>query len=79
MLGRMHETGEGVPQDYEKAAELYDRACEGGRSDACAQLAMMYDIGLAVGENPRRAAELYQRACESGNRWACHRLDQLRQ
>lgn len=75
----MHETGEGVPQDYDRAAQLYERACNGGRSDACAHLAMMYDIGLAVDENPRRAAELYQRACQSGNRWACHRREQLAQ
>lgn len=78
-LGRMYETGDGAPQDYDKAAELYDRACSGGRDEACAHLAMMYDIGLAVEEDPNRATELYQKACASGNRWACKRGEQLQE
>src|SRR5690606_21767255 len=76
-LGRMFETGEGAPQDYDRAAQAYDKACTGGRDDSCAHLAMMYDIGLAVEEDADRAAELYRRACSSGNRWACNRGDQL--
>lgn len=75
----MYETGDGAPQDYDKAAELYDRACSGGRDEACAHLAMMYDIGLAVEEDPNRATELYQKACASGNRWACKRGEQLQE
>jgi TPR repeat protein len=77
VAGRMYETGEGAPQDYSKAATLYDQACEGGREEACAHLAMMYDIGLAVEEDPERANRLYHKACESGNRWACKRGEQL--
>lgn len=73
----MYETGDGAPQDYDKAASLYDQACNGGRDEACAHLAMMYDIGLAVEEDPGRAAELYEKACASGNRWACKRGEQL--
>jgi TPR repeat protein len=73
----MFETGEGAPQDYDRAARAYDKACTGGRDDSCAHLAMMYDIGLAVEEDADRAAELYRRACASGNRWACNRGDQL--
>ncbi len=76
-LGRMYETGEGAPQDYEKAAKAYDAACSKGLEDSCAHLAMMYDIGLAVEEDPNRAAELYRKACASGNRWACNRGEQL--
>ncbi len=78
-LGRMYETGEGAPQDYEKAAKAYDAACSGGSDESCAHLAMMYDIGLAVEEDPNRAAELYRKACASGNRWACNRGEQLEQ
>jgi TPR repeat protein len=77
-LGRMYETGEGAPQNYDAAAKAYDKACEGGLDDSCAHLAMMYDIGLAVEEDPDRAAELYGRACASGNRWACNRGEQLK-
>lgn len=76
-LGRMHETGEGAPQDYQRAADMYDRACNLGRADSCAHLAMMYDIGLAVEENENRAEQLYHQACEGGNRWACRRAEQL--
>jgi TPR repeat protein len=75
--GRMYETGEGAAQDYDKAAELYDKACLGGREEACAHLAMMYDIGLAVEEDPKRAHDLYEKACQQGNRWACKRGEQL--
>lgn len=76
-LGRMYETGDGAPQDYDKAAEYYDAACDGGRDEACAHLAMMYDIGLAVEEDPTKATKLYEKACASGNRWACKRGEQL--
>lgn len=75
--GRMYETGEGAPQDLQRAAGFYDKACEEGRDQACAHLAMMYDIGFAVEEDPERANELYRRACASGNRWACRRGQEI--
>ena len=76
-LGHMHETGDGTPQSYEKAARYYDQACEAGLDESCAHLAMMYDIGLAVEEDPARASRLYQKACDAGNRWACKRSDEI--
>lgn len=77
-LGRMHETGEGATQDYKQAADFYGRACDAGRADSCAHLAMMYDIGVAAGgESAERARELYDKACSGGNRWACKRVAQL--
>lgn len=77
-LGHMHETGDGAPQDYEKAADYYDQACSAGLDESCAHLAMMYDIGLAVHEDPVRAAELYDKACKAGNSWACNREEELK-
>ncbi|MEN9581236.1 MAG: hypothetical protein RJA70_4245 [Pseudomonadota bacterium] len=77
-LGHMHETGDGAPQDYAKAAEYYDQACTAGREESCAHLAMMYDIGLAVHEDPVRAVELYDKACKAGNSWACNREQELK-
>jgi TPR repeat protein len=74
----MHETGDGAPQDYAKAAEYYDQACTAGREESCAHLAMMYDIGLAVHEDPVRAVELYDKACKAGNSWACNREQELK-
>ncbi len=73
-LGDMYRAGQGVRQDYARAAELYRQACEGGNLDGCYNLAIMYANGGGVRQDYTRAAELYRQSCEGGNADACFNL-----
>jgi hypothetical protein len=72
-LATMYEYGQGVPQDYRRAFELYLQACDGGEMMGCYELGDMYKWGLGVPQNDTRAAELYQQACDGGYEEACNR------
>jgi uncharacterized protein len=60
-----------VPQDYGKAAELFQRACDGKEPMACARLASMYLTGQGLQQDAEQARRLYQRACDTGLARAC--------
>lgn len=47
-LGRLYETGQGVPQDYYEAAKWYYRAATAGHGGAQYALAMLYNKGMGV-------------------------------
>lgn len=76
-LGRMFETGTGVPKDVDAAIALYDYACPpAGRADhreeysklACDRLAAAYQDGDLFEADKSRALFYAQRACiDSGN------------
>jgi TPR repeat protein len=51
-LGFMYENGFGVPQAYDAAADLYQRAAAQGDSFAQSRLGLSYDKGHGVPENP---------------------------
>ena len=70
----MYYEGEGVVQDRGRAAELYQRACEGGDSQACSDLGFSYARGAGVTKDPARARKLYERACDSGVAPGCYNL-----
>jgi TPR repeat protein len=55
------------------AADGYQRACDGGESNACSQLADMYAQGRGVPMDLARAIALYLRACDRGLNVACAR------
>ena len=42
-LGEMYLAGSGVAQDKEKAAQLFERACEGRESNGCDKARQMYE------------------------------------
>jgi formylglycine-generating enzyme required for sulfatase activity/uncharacterized protein YecT (DUF1311 family) len=63
----MYANGEGVPQDYAKAADLFKKAADQGYADAQDLLGLMYDNGLGVPQNHATAAEWYKKAAEQGN------------
>jgi TPR repeat protein len=37
--GQLYISGEGVPEDHDRATVLFKQACDGGEKDACARLA----------------------------------------
>ena len=67
MIGRMHEQGLGVPQDYAKAVEAYRHAAEQGHAQAQSHLGDMYYYGRGAPQNYAKAAKWYQHAAESGD------------
>ena len=56
--------GEGVKQDYAKAAELFQKACDGNGFQGCINLGNSYSKGEGVKQDYAKAVELYQKACD---------------
>ena len=77
ILGMMYHNGEGVRQDYHKAAELYKKACDMKYADACTNLGLLYDNGLGVRQNYSLAKEYYGKGCDLGNQRGCDNYKRL--
>ena len=60
--------------DYQKAAQLYQKACDSGEAKGCFYLGFLYVDGQDVKQNYQKAAELLQKACDSGNAEGCSNL-----
>ncbi len=65
-LGERHTHGDGVSQDYQRAAKLFQRACAGGEMAACTNLGILYQVGEGVSQDESRAERLFQLACNGG-------------
>ena len=63
--------------DYQKAAELYQKACDGGSADGCSNLGVLYAKGRGANQDYQKAAELYQKACDLGDRLGCDNYRKL--
>jgi TPR repeat protein len=76
--GKMLMTGEGVPRNYEKAAEYLSWAVAQGQLNACVNLAEIVMNGLD-GQPPDREAaiQLLSKARDGGNKEAANKLAQL--
>ena len=57
--------------DYQKAAQLYQKACDGGEAVGCLGLGVLYKDGQGVKQNYQKAAQLSQKACNSGVAEGC--------
>nr|MDQ3032567.1 sel1 repeat family protein [Myxococcota bacterium] len=77
-LGYMLAHGRGVAADVARAAELYQRACDGGDAMGCSNLGLAYAQGTGVPLDLARAMDLLRRACEAGRATACQNLEALR-
>jgi TPR repeat protein len=60
-----------VAQDYERAAQLNERAFYRGSPAACYNLAVLHQNGTGVERNPGYAGSLMSRACSGGYAAAC--------
>ncbi|HEY1339816.1 MAG TPA: metallophosphoesterase [Bryobacteraceae bacterium] len=63
-LGLLYARGQGVPQDYAKAAEWYGKAADGGVPAAEYNLGLMYANGQGVKQDSAEAAKWFQKAAE---------------
>ncbi len=70
MLGMMYASGQGVPQDYKKAALWYYKASERGNALAQYRLGVMYANGDGVTQSYEDAVAWYRKAAEQGNAMA---------
>ena len=77
-LGRRYYWGLGVPQDYGKAAEWWQKAAKQGDPYAQFWLGYIYEYGLGVPRNMTQAAEWYQKADKQGHPVAVRRMMMFR-
>ena len=77
-LGVLYDNArEGAAQDYQKAAELYSKACELGSGSGCSNLGFAYANGRGVKQDYAKASEFYAKACDMGNGGGCYNLGNL--
>ena len=60
--------------DYQKAAQLYQKACDSGDALGCYNLGVSYEDGQGVNQDYQKAVQLYQKACDSGIAEGCSNL-----
>jgi hypothetical protein len=61
-VGEIYERGLGVPPDYLKAVEWYQKAADKGLSRALFNLGTLYEQGLGVEQDTLKALNLYRKA-----------------
>lgn len=74
----MYYNGKGVGQDYAKAAELFEKACNEGDAWGCYVLGNMYEYGRGVRQNNQTALEYYGKACDLGDQLGCENYAKLK-
>ena len=75
LLAALVERGEGAPRDVARAAQLYQRACDGGDLPGCVGLGQVHRAGRGgLARDPARAVVLFQRACDGGLARGCAQL-----
>ena len=67
ILGILYEEGEGLGQDFKKAAEWQLKASEKGLAEAQMRLALLYDQGKGVEKDEAAAAEWAMQAATQGH------------
>ena len=77
LLGIMYAKGQGVKQDYTKAAEYYRLAADQGNSDSQTYLGLLYVNGQGVKQDKQQARILFEQACENEHPSACKNLKKL--
>ena len=60
--------------DYQKATQLFQKACDSGNAGGCFGLGLLYQSGQGVNQDYQKAAQLYQKACDSGEAVGCFGL-----
>ena len=66
-------------QDYAKAREWYEKAADGGNSDAMVSLGLLYANGQGVAQDYAKAREWYEKAAAKDNAVAMNNLGWLYQ
>jgi hypothetical protein len=67
-LSLAYALGEGVPQDYIKAAEWYQPAAIHGKTDVLFEVGLQYANGQKVPQDSVKASQLFQQAADEWHR-----------
>ena len=65
-LGLLYYNGRGVPQDYAKAREWWEKASAQGNAVAQYNLGVLYDFGRGVPQDYAKARQWYEKAAAQG-------------
>jgi TPR repeat protein len=76
-LGLLYYFGRGVPKDYTKAREWFEKAAAQGHADAQYNLGMLYDFEKGVLQNFASAKRWYEQAAMQGHAGAQNSLGAL--
>lgn len=76
-LAEHYEKGQGVPRDYERAAELYELLIVENHIPAILALADLHDRGRGVARDRQRALSLFRKARELGDDSVDKRIERL--
>ena len=63
--------------NYQKAAEFYQKACDGGIASGCATSGVLYADGKGVRQDYQKAAEFLKKGCDGGDAMGCFNLGYL--
>ena len=77
ILGLCIANGDGVKQDYKKAAKLYQKAADQGFNDAYTNLGILYVLGNGVKQDKIKTYQLWMEAAKLGDTSAQKNLDIL--
>ena len=67
VLGEMYMKGDGVEQNYTKAASWLKKSCENGERSAYGPLGDCYRKGLGLDKDIKKAFELYRKGADMGD------------
>lgn len=76
-MGSAYATGNGMEQDFEQAAQWWEKAADGGNANAQYELANLCLEGSGVEKNLKRAVYLFTKAAEQGHAGAKFHLGYL--
>ena len=76
-LGVLYAKGQGVPQDYAKARELFEKAAAQGNADGQVRLGMLYAYGGGVPQDYAKAHMWLSLAATQGNKDVAKERDKV--
>jgi hypothetical protein len=71
LLGQRYQNGDNVPQDYVRAAKLFQTSCEIGYGQGCTLIGALYELGEGVNVDLSQAVQFYRKACDLGDSTGC--------
>jgi TPR repeat protein len=76
-VGTMYERGIGVPRDFTKALDWYEKAAKAGAPDGYLRLGLCYEVGMGAATDMGKAVENISKAAELGSSEGKYKLASL--